>query len=196
LSTSALSALRVAATLVHSVPGLVGRLRSGPVVVADIGHGLDDTGDEPAVAPWLTPCAFRTAVIDAHQRHVRGVRLGIRGVAGDPAIDIGVPRGGQVFPGGIYRVPCEGRWLYAFALCGDAEDYAPLVAGVVEEVSGGRRPRGKLGLRPDDPLGAALCFLEVDGSAPPDDASALELLGALLARFTAEQVCGVPVAAG
>jgi hypothetical protein len=173
----------------------VGRLRSGPLVVAEIGHGLDGDGDDPSAAPWLTPCAFRGAVGDAHRRHVQGVRLGLRGMAGEPAIDIGVPRGGRILPGGIYRVPCEGRWLHAFALCGDAAGYAPLVAGVVEEVIGGRRPRGKLGLRPDELLGSSLCFLETDGSSAPDDDAALELLGALLARFTVEQICAVPAPA-
>jgi hypothetical protein len=107
-----------------------------------------------------------------------------------------VPRGGRSFPGGIHRVPFQGRWLYAFAVCGDAAGYAPLVAGVVEEVGGDRRPRARLGLRADELLASAVCFLEVDGPPAPDDAAAIELLGALLARFTVEQVCGVVAAAG
>jgi hypothetical protein len=181
------------------VPGLRVRLRSGGAVVTEVGHWADDrqpvagAGGQPPFR--LAPCAFRAAVVEARRRRDQGVRLAIRGVDGDPAIDVGVIPGGQRFPGGILRVPCEGQWLYAFALCGDAARFAPLVEGVVGEMAG-RRPKGRLGLRPDEALGTAVCFLEADGAAPPVDAAVLELLGGLLARFTVEEVCAIPAPAG
>jgi hypothetical protein len=208
ISERGFAGLRVAATLLHGVPGLTGRLRVGPSTVARIGRGDDPQLSGPARpglalswtgdgedAPVLAPCAFRAAVVDACRRHQEGLRLAVRGGGGDPDIDIGVPPGGAAFTGGIHRVPCAGRWLYAFALCGDAARFAPLVESVVAEMAG-PRPAGRLGLRPDEPLGTSLCFVELDGARAVEDRPVVDLLGALLARFTVEELCAVPVSTG
>jgi hypothetical protein len=191
ISERGLAALRVAATLVHGVPDLRVRLSQGDVAVAEVCGG-DGPPVRPVTARWLTPCAFRAAVVAARRRWDEGVRLALPGVEGDPVIDVGVPARGRTFPGGIVRVPCGGRCLYVVALCGEAARFAPVVAEVVRE--GGEGPRGRLGLRADAGLGTALCFLEVDGR--PVDGPAVDLLGRLLARCTAEQVCAEPMPAG
>jgi hypothetical protein len=52
-------------------------------------------------------------VARAWQRHREGERLALCGVPVDvePAIDVGVPPCGKVFPGDVYRVPLTGRHL-------------------------------------------------------------------------------------
>jgi hypothetical protein len=189
-----LAALRVAATVLHGVPGLRGRLRQGSLTVAEIRRDATPDGPLPGPPRVLSPCEFRAAVIGARTRLDQGERLVIPGAEGDPVIDITVPATGRTFAGGIHRVPCAGRWLYAFTLCGATGLFAPLVEGVVAERAG-RRPPGRLGLRPDEALGTVLCFVEQDGARRPDDRPVVELLADLLVRFTVEQVCAVPTPA-
>ena len=192
-----MASLRVAATLVHSVPWLRVRLCSGDTTVAEIGRP-PDPGPVPAgtAGRWLSPCAFRAAVGQADECHRRGRELRLGHLSGDPAIEVGVPPEGRTFAGGIHRVPLGDRWLYAFALCADAEECAGLVPGVVGEQGALVPGAARLGLRPDALLRTTVCYVEIDGTGPGSvlaeerDRSAAELLGALLARFTAEVVCG------
>jgi hypothetical protein len=185
--------LRLAATLVHAVPGLRARLRCADRPVADVGPPTDADEDADDLV-HITPCAFRAAVGEVHRNPGAG---DLPSLGFDPAIDIGLPPGGRVLPGGLYRVPCGARWLHAFVLCGPAGHYSPLVAGVLAERPA-PPPAGGLGLRSDGLLDTTLCFFETDGASDPGggrDRRTTELLGALLARFTAEQVCGTAVAA-
>ena len=115
ISPSGFAALRVAATLVHTVPGLRARLRDGDRVRAEVARadGPDPVLDAAGVTR-LSPCGFRKAVVEASLLHQAGRSLALLDLASDPAIDIGVPPDGRSWPGGIYRVPLEQRWLYAF----------------------------------------------------------------------------------
>ena len=192
ISEQGLAALRVAATLTHSLPGLRARIRSGVDVVLDVRHDAEPSFDAEAGARCRTiaPCAFRCAVTRAYQRHLAGEQLRFLHLpAGvDPAIDIGTPSGGRARPGGLYRVPVDARWVWAFASTLPADDAHDLGQDLVDAA----QPLpfvSSLGVRPDRGTGVALAFAEVTaspGSAAED--RVVDLLESLMARWTAHEL--------
>src|SRR5262245_8903630 len=100
ISARSLGALRVAATLAPTLPRVRARVRAGDRGLLDV-RGWRDVRGRAAEAPpgaprVLTPCAFRAAVADAHQRHRAGERFTFLhlGAGVEPAIDIATPPGG------------------------------------------------------------------------------------------------------
>jgi hypothetical protein len=186
LSDEGFEALRVAATLAHSVPWLRLRLRAGAQVVIDVAPIL---GPDPADGRQrVTPCAFRRAVVEAWQRQQTGERLSFLHLGFDPAIDIGVPPGGSTFPGGIHRVPLPGRHLYVaattlpFEACQEeAEGYA----GALDAPPGA----SVLGLRADEETGVCLLHVELcEDHLDEGEAVVLELLQELRARVAVREL--------
>jgi hypothetical protein len=187
ISPSGFAALRVAATLVHTVPGLRARLRQGDQVRAVVARadGADPTGDGP---PRLSPCGFRKAVIEASLLHQAGRSLALLDLTSDPAIDIGVPPDGRSWPGGIYRVPLEQRWLYAFATTLDAEA-CHAVGRPLVDAAGPLPDLDALGMRGDPDTGVTVLYAEsTAASTPIDELRVRVLLEELLACFTAEEL--------
>lgn len=103
-------ALRLAATLVHALPGLSLRLGDGCRTLLEVAH--------PPLSPSrvMAPCLFRTAVGRAHHHTKAGARVGFYDLADhtDPVVHVEVPAGGHVLPGGIYRVLLAGSQVDAF----------------------------------------------------------------------------------
>ena len=188
ISTSGFAALRVASTLVHTVPGLRARLRDRTDVRAVVGRFADEDAPLPEGVPRLSPCAFRKAVIEASLLHEGGRSLALLDLATDPAIDIGVPSDGRSWPGGIYRVPLEQRWLYAFATTLDA-DVCHLVGRSVVEAAGPLPELDALGMRGDTDTGVTVLYAESTTTLTPlDELRVRALLEDLLACFTAEEL--------
>jgi len=195
ISEPGFAALRVAATLAHTVPGLRVRLRDDRGVRATIARpspapdapcGSVQRAD-PGVA-HLTPCGFRKAVIEASVRHRAGRALAFGDLDADPAIDIGVPADGRSWPGGIYRVPLEQRWLYAFATTLDAETCHEAGRPLVD-ASGPLPELDALGMRGDAETGVTVLYAETAStSTPVDELRIRDLLEELLARFTTEEL--------
>jgi len=186
ISEPGLDALRVAATLTHCLPALHLRLRT------DEGQPLLDVGAAPPVPAAgaglsMSPCSFRQQVIRARRRIGTGERVGFLTLAGDPAIEIGVPVGGRTFAGGIHRVAIGDTWIYAFGVTGAQDVYARAGKPVVDAWAG--PVPDQLGLRPDVELGTVVCYAETAPGSGSEDA-VVELLGSLLAVFTAESICG------
>lgn len=111
---SVLLSLRIAAALSHRLSFGV-RLSHEGRVHFRVGFVPGDAGME---APCVPPCAFRVNVADAwrQQRLGRGRGLAICGMpdGADPVIELDPPRGGAVWPGGVYEVPLRDQLLYAF----------------------------------------------------------------------------------
>lgn len=126
-------------------------------------------------------------MIRAQRRVDAGERVGFLDLGGDPAIQIDVPAGGRTFPGGIHRVAIGERWLYAFGVTGAQDLYARAGRPIVDAWSG--PVPDQLGLRPDVELGTVVCYAEVEPGFSRED-GVVELLGRLLAVFTAESICG------
>ncbi len=193
-----LAALRVAATLVHAVPRLRARIRHGAQVLVDVRPsplvGADQT-DEPL---RLTPCAFRGAVAQAWRQHEAGHRLSFLGLPAGvvPAIDVGTPPGGTARPGGLYRVPLEDRWLWAFATTLDAPAAFNAGRTVVERCPAGPDVRA-LGLRPDRGTGVTIVYAEtVADPASAVEGALVEVLESLLARYATVELLGSIAADG
>jgi hypothetical protein len=107
----ALVPLRLVATAAHVLPGLRLRLRHGDRIVLDVARSPLADGR------WITPCAFRGAVAEAHRQLELGVRLRFLELAegSSPTIEVGVAPGDRVLPGGIYRVGVADVVVHAFA---------------------------------------------------------------------------------
>ena len=194
ISTPVLGALRVAATLTHGLPGLRCRLRvdDRTVVLVD----GTELSSEPAGGPdtscpvTCSPCGFRAAVADAHLRHGRGEQLQLLDLAAqvEPTIDIGTPAGGTARPGGLYRAPIGGRWLWAFATTLDADDVHRCCQELLDEA------RFEIdveivGVRWDPATEVSLVYAETTASpGSPQEADVIELVEACLARVTAVEL--------
>lgn len=203
ISTQGLAALRIAATLVHGIPKMRMRIRGGDAVIADIGWSVGPMGHpsttglhgDPADAVMsaglvLTPCGFRKAVTQAHRWHEQGRRMAFLDLPSgcDPAIDIGLPDGGVAFAGGIYRVPLDGRWLFAFATTLEASICRRLGAELVDDALPMEMLKA-LGVRGDEDTEVSIVYAETP--AQIDEAShdrVIDLLQSMLARFTAHEL--------
>ena len=196
ISAAGFAALRVAATLGHTVPGLRVRLRDADrvrVVVTrpaadEPSSELDERHPTADRVRRLSPCGFRRSVIESALLHQAGRSLALLDLASDPAIDIGVPADGRSWPGGIYRVPLEGRWLYAFATTLDAESCHAVGRPIVE--AAGTVPQlDALGMRGDPDTGVTVLYAESSTTLTPvDELRVRALLEELLACFTAEEL--------
>ena len=189
ISGPGFAALRVASTLAHIVPGLRVRLRDGDEVRAVVARSRpDDAAEGRDPVAHLSPCGFRKAVVEASLLHRSGRSLALLDLERDPAIDIGVPADGRSWPGGIYRVPLEQRWLYAFATTLEAEACHEVGRPVVD--AAGPLPEIEaLGMRGDPDTGVTVLYAETATSLTPlDELRVRTLLEELLACFTAEEL--------
>lgn len=190
ISTQAFAALRVAATLTHSMPGLRTRVRSGDTVLVEV--GVPHPAEPPPTdqRQCVSPCAFRRAVATAYEQHATGRPITIPSLAEglDPSVDIGVPPDGLSRPGGLYRVPLAGRWLWGFATTLDPRvAYEAGLAVVSEGIEAVRVET--LGIRPDPATGVSLAFAETAPHTTADEEEALvDLLEGLLACWTAQEL--------
>lgn len=111
MTPTGIAALRIAATLVHALPGISVRLRDGQRTLLKVADPADASGRA------MGPCAFRMAVARAHEQIKSGARLAFmdlpEGV--EPAVDIGVRSGDRALPGGIYRVRVGDQTIHGFA---------------------------------------------------------------------------------
>lgn len=190
ISPAAFGALRMAATLTHLLPGLRARVRLGAIPLVDVlVPGPDDAVGH--LAPRVvSPCGFRSAVGQAHQRHLAGERLSFLNLpAGvDPAIDLATPPGGAARPGGLYRVRAADRWLWAFATTLDATVAYDLGRPLVDETPTVGDLRA-LGIRPDPATGVSIAYAETTATAGSSaEAAVVDLLESLLARWTAHEL--------
>ncbi|HEY6532141.1 MAG TPA: hypothetical protein VIY72_07545 [Acidimicrobiales bacterium] len=197
LTDRGLGALRAAATLTHSLPGLPARVRGGGQVVAEVrrtddADELDDVEGSPLV---LSPCAFRVAVGRAMHHHRDGRRLRFLDLpeGRDPEVELGTPGSAGIRPGGLYRAELDDCHIWAFA--------TSLVPGTAHELgrsivdaAGDLPTLLTLGLRPDPVTEITLAFARTtadDGST--EEAAVLEVLEQLMARWTVHELL---VAAG
>jgi len=194
ITTPVLGSLRVAATLTHGLPGLRCRLRVEDRTLVQVGgpDAASSPTSDPAVDEAITcsPCGFRAAVADAHRRNSWGERLQLLDLpaGAEPLIDIGTPTGGTCRPGGIFRVPIGGRWLWAFATTLDADAVHECCQELLDEA------RFEIdveivGVRWDPATEVALVYAET--TAPPEsqrEADVIELVEACLARVTAVEL--------
>lgn len=188
ISTTGLAALRIAATLTHSLPRVRARILAADQLLLEV--AAPGSVAVPALARAVTPCAFRGAVARAHQATLLGNRLSFLHLPAGAAItiELEVPPCGVARPGGIYRVPLAGRWLWATATTLDldaAHEHArPLVEAVTADLGA-----ANLALRPDEGTGVTLACVEtaaVPGSVAEE--AIVELLESLAARWTAHEL--------
>ena len=145
--------LRLAATLVHALPGITLQVR-GDRAGFRVGHGVDGN-PEP-----LTPCGFRVAVHHAHvlRRHHRGVGLVGLCPAEIPELTLLAERGHAVRPGGICVVEGDGGHRVAAATVLGREACREELAGPVE----GPEDAVPLGLHRDEATEVTLIHAHVE----------------------------------
>jgi hypothetical protein len=196
LTDRGLGALRVAATLTHSVPGLQARVRSGTEVVADI-RRIDrierSDGGETTVLE-LSPCAFRAAVGQAMQHHRDGRQLRFLDLpeGSEPTVEYRSTTGGSR-PGGLFSAELEDCRIWAFATSLVPGLAHSLGASIVDE-AGDLPALLTLGLRPDPVTEITLAFARTTAEPSSlDEVAIVEVLEQLMARWTAHELL---VAAG
>jgi hypothetical protein len=191
ISTRSLAALRVAATLTHTLPNLGARVRVGRRVVLDVRPAPLPVAAAGAEGPKIiTSCAFRCSVAHAHQRHLAGEQLSFLGLplGCEPVIDIGTPLASAVRPGGIYRVRHGEQWMWGMATT-LAPDMAYTVGLDLVEEALPMDELHVLGLRSDPGTDVTLAYAETCAAPDSSAESALvELMVALLARWTAHEL--------
>ncbi len=112
MTPAGMAVMRIAATLTHALPALRVRIRHrGETLIHVVGHPAEADG------PAIGACAFRWAVVRAHEQSKSGIRLAFMGVpvGEEPAVDIGVCAGDAALPGGIYRVTIGEETIHGFA---------------------------------------------------------------------------------
>ena len=186
ISDHGLGALRVAATLAHTLPGLALRVEAGGRHLLAVGR----SGDDGSGGPRCTPCGFRTAVGRAHRRHRAGERLAFLDLpeGTEPDLLADLPEGGAVRPGGLHRVPSSGRWLWAFATTVPV-DVAREVGAPVAAAAPPLAAGDLVGLRWDELTEVTVAYAET--SARPGtaaEAAVVDLLEQLLAACTAHEL--------
>jgi hypothetical protein len=193
LSHRSLAALRVAATLTHTLPDVGARVRLGRRVLLEVQPKAPDPPPVIRLGPKvITPCAFRCAAAQARQRELAGERLSFLGLpeGSEPSIDIATPRTGAALPGGIYRVPHEGHWMWGMATTLEPDVAYEIGLDLVESTL----PLDELhvlGLRPDPGTGVTVAYATT--SAAPhgaEEAALVDLMVGLLARWTAHELMG------
>jgi hypothetical protein len=191
ISDRAMTAMRVAATTAHLLPGVGVRVRHGADLLLDVRPVSDGAAPGPDLGcRTATPAQFRCAVARAHRRRAAGEPLTFLGLAEgcEPNVELGTPPGSAHRPGGIERVPLSGRWLWAMASTLGAETAHRLGADLVEAALPMRGLRA-MGIRADDATDVSVLYAEVD--EPPGSSTEVELLDLfeqLLARWTVHEL--------
>jgi hypothetical protein len=169
--------LRMAATLVHALPGITLHVR-GDRARYRIGHGIDGMPEA------LTPCGFRVAVHHAHvlRRHNRGVGLVGLCPAEVPELTLEAEAGHAVRPGGICVVEEDDGYRVAAATVLPREACREQLAGPVE----GPEDAVPLGLHHDDATEVTLIHAQAEDDEDLD--LAIRAVEVALARCTAAEL--------
>lgn len=191
IPTQALGSLRVAATLTHSLPLLQARIRLGDEVLLDVVSPA--RGEHPAGrmdGPVASPCGFRRAVAEAMRDgdDPSAFTLADLPTGHLPVVDIEVPACGEARPGGLYRVPLDGRWLWAFGVtlaATTAHDLGQDLVDAAMPLDGVQA----MGIRHDEATSVSLAWAETTNTpGSPGESALIDLLEALLARWTVHQL--------
>jgi hypothetical protein len=161
ISDRGMEALRAGAALVHMSAQVRVRVCHGHEPLVDVGDGPSGS---PAL--HLSPCEFRAAVLHAQERRRAGHQLRFLSLPADaePLIDLRVPVGDAVLPGGIVRVTAGRLWLHLLAIPRPIDECLAAV--------GGAGLHG-LGFHGDPPLEATV--LHMCSPAGDDEASRLRV---------------------
>jgi len=210
LDDEAFGALRRAATLAHAVPPMRVRVLHEGRVLLDVARGHHPEAadlDRPPTRDGdgtlrLPPCAFRVAVGRAHQMRGVGRPLGLLGVPDGvlPQIDVGLPTGGEAWPGGIYQVLEGRRWLYLFATTLSVERCRAVMEGGVLDGARAVHPATtgavRIAFHGDEATEVTLVHTHLPlGADAPHHSRTRALLGDLLAACATEELMdhlGVP----
>jgi hypothetical protein len=108
-----LNVLRLAATLVHALPGLAVRLRRDECTLLTACHPPVPLGG----GRWMAPCPFRLAVGATLAHRQAGRTVGVLGLPPgiDPSVEIGARGAAAVHAGGVASALHANRFVHAFA---------------------------------------------------------------------------------
>lgn len=201
LHDDAFAALRRAATLAHALPPVRVRVSDGSNLLLEVAREHEHAGPVGDGTLRLPPCAFRVAVGQAHRLRLEGRRVGFLGLpdGATPQVQVGLPCGGEAFPGGIYQVLDAARWLHLFATALPIDACRRAVAG--QEAPEGRLDRPvvhpsmdgatRVGFHRDDATEVTLVHTELPlTAADGSQAAARDLMERLLAACATEELLG------
>lgn len=178
IDDATMAGFRMAATLVHALPGL-------ELQVAGDGAAYRVGRDLPPGEHHANPCGFRMAVAEAHRLHREGRRVGVAGACpGErPTLTLSAGDGAELHPGGV-------------CVAGDDEEVRVVVATLLDpEVcrdeltapTGGPEDEVALGLHHDPATDVTLVHAHVEAGDAFARALARRAVEAALARLaTAE----------
>lgn len=187
--------LRLAATLVHGVPGLRARVTLDGAPLVDVGG--PDTPTVPThrapAAPGrplvVSGCWFRCAVAAAHRDTAAGhpVSLLHLPASAAPAVEIDPPVGGASPGGGIYRVPVGDGCLWSFATTLEASVAFDLGLALADTVAG--VGVSQMGVRSDTATGVAFAYLRTTAApGSSGEAQIIEWCRGVLARWAVAEL--------
>ena len=175
LTDRALASMRCAAAVAHAVPSVRLRVAGGGRTLIEVSRPPGpDAGDEGSPRTMGT-CAFRAAVVQAHEHRREGRLLHFTGLeAGlDPSVSYGVrPSTDVVLTGGMLRLQHQARWLHLLPLTGDHD---ALDALVVEPYDGNGFEVG-LAIHHDAELGVAILHVATEIGDHERSAAAIDAL--------------------
>jgi hypothetical protein len=113
-----MAALRGSAALAAVLPQLRVRVHLGDEPLLDVTRGTCD-GD----VLHISPCAFHASVARAHARRLGGqdVRFLSLPAGVDPTVELTVPAGDEVLPGGMVRASLGGMWVHLVPVAQDLD---------------------------------------------------------------------------
>jgi hypothetical protein len=191
LTDRGLGALRVAATLTHSVPGLQAQVRSGTEVLADIRRidRIERSDGAETTDLVLSPCAFHAAVGQAMLQHREGRQLRFLDLpeGSEPTVEYRSTTGGSR-PGGLFSAELDDCRIWAFATSLVPGLAHSLGASIVDE-AGDLTALLTLGLRPDPVTEISLAFARTTAEPSSlEEVAIVEVLEQLMARWTAHEL--------
>jgi hypothetical protein len=169
--------LRLAATLVHALPGITLRV-AGARARFRVGHGVEDNPDA------LTPCGFRVAVTHAHHLRREGRPVGLVGLcpAEVPELTLEADDGHTVRPGGVCVLEDDEGYQVAAATVLGRQACRDELAGPVESPE----DSVPLGLHRDDATEVTLIHARAEDDEDLD--LAIRAVEVALARCTAAEL--------
>jgi len=157
-----MAAFRMAATLVHALPGL-------GLEVDGEGAGFRVGRDLPESDRHASPCGFRVAVAQAHRLRATGRPVGMAGLcpADRPTLTLSTEDECEIRPGGVCIVADDDGWRVVMATVLPRE----VCREELQVPDGGPEDGVALGLHHDEETEVTL----VHAHAPHDDPRALAL---------------------
>lgn len=173
LTDRAIARLRCAAALLPLIPKLRARIHAGEQTLFEV---RQPPVIEPVEHLVLSPCAFRSMVVQAHEGRKHDKRLMFRGLppVAEPLVELIPGPGDMILPGSLLRCRSGGAWWHGIAIA--------MPRGTVRQALIGASFTMGICLYPDYALDVTLLCRPVASRTPEASERAIDTLLDAVAR--------------